>query len=89
MDAAAEPALPRPVLLDAPLAGLLLRPLRPDDGGSAWSAYTDVLTTGHLLSTVRQSFEIAGLSFALMLLLGFPLAYLIRFRMPPQRGCPC
>ena len=72
----------------APLAGLLLRPLRPDDGGSAWSAYTDVLTTGHLLSTVRESFEIAGLSFALMLVLGYPLAYLIRFRMPPHARLP-
>jgi spermidine/putrescine transport system permease protein len=72
----------------APLAGLLVRPLSPDDGGSAWSAYTDVLTTGHLLSTVRQSFEIAGVSFALMLVLGYPLAYLIRFRMPPHARLP-
>lgn len=67
-----------------PLGGLLVRPLQPDDGGSAWSAYADVLRTGHLLSTVRQSFVIAGLSFGAMLLLGYPLAYLIRFRIAPQ-----
>jgi spermidine/putrescine transport system permease protein len=67
----------------APLAGLLVRPLQPEDGGSIWSAYTDVLGTGHLLSTVRQSFEIAGLSFVAMLLLGYPMAYLIRFRVSP------
>jgi ABC-type spermidine/putrescine transport system permease subunit I len=72
----------------APLAGLLVRPLHPDDGGSAWSAYADVLRTGHLLDTVRQSFEIAGLSFGLMLLLGYPLAYLIRFRIPPHARLP-
>jgi spermidine/putrescine transport system permease protein len=72
----------------APLAGLLVRPLRPDDGGSVWSAYAEVLTTGHLISTVVQSFEIAGLSFVLMLLLGYPLAYLIRFRMPPHARLP-
>ncbi|GAA2134578.1 ABC transporter permease [Nocardioides bigeumensis] len=72
----------------APLAGLLVRPLQPDDGGSAFSAYERVLTTGHLLKTVGQSFEIAGLSFGLMLLLGYPLAYLIRFRVPPQWRLP-
>jgi spermidine/putrescine transport system permease protein len=72
----------------APLAGLLARPLQPEDGGSAWTAYQDVLRTGHLLSTVRQSFEIAGLSFGLMLLLGYPLAYLIRFRVPPHARLP-
>ncbi len=72
----------------APLAGLLVRPLQPDDGGSAWSAYQDVLSTGHLLTTVRQSFVIAGLSFGLMLALGYPLAYLIRFRMPPHARLP-
>lgn len=72
----------------APLAGLLARPLSPDDGGSAWSAYQEVLTTGHLFKTVRQSFEIAGISFALMLLIGFPMAYLIRFRMPAHARLP-
>jgi putrescine transport system permease protein len=72
----------------APLAGLLVRPLQPDDGGGALSAYQQVLTTGHLLKTVRQSFEIAGLSFGLMLLLGYPLAYLIRFRVPPHWRLP-
>lgn len=71
-----------------PLAGLLVRPLQPDDGGSALDAYRSVLGTGHLLGTVRQSFEIAGLSFALMLLLGYPLAYLIRFRIPPHARLP-
>lgn len=72
-----------------PLVGLLLRPFRPEDGeGSALSAYQEVLGAGHLMTTVRQSFEIAGLSFALMLLLGYPLAYLIRFRIPPHARLP-
>lgn len=71
-----------------PLANLLVRPLHPDDGGSTWSAYQEVLTTGYLLSTVRRSFEIAGISFAIMLVVGFPLAYLIRFRMPPSARLP-
>jgi ABC-type spermidine/putrescine transport system permease subunit I len=72
----------------APLVGLLARSVRPDDGGSMWSAYDKVLGTGHLLDTVRQSFEIAGLSFGLMLLLGYPLAYLIRFRVQPHWRLP-
>jgi spermidine/putrescine transport system permease protein len=72
----------------APLAGLLARSVRPEDGGSVWSAYRQVLGTGHLLGTVRQSFEIAGLSFGLMLLLGYPLAYLIRFRIRPHLRLP-
>jgi ABC-type spermidine/putrescine transport system permease subunit I len=72
----------------APLAGLLARSVRPEDGGSVWSAYDKVLGTGHLLGTVRQSFEIAGLSFGLMLLLGYPLAYLIRFRVRPHMRLP-
>jgi spermidine/putrescine transport system permease protein len=72
----------------APLAGLLLRPFQPEDGGSAMSAYEEVLGAGHLMTTVRQSFEIAGLSFALMLLLGYPLAYLIRFRVRPHSRLP-
>ena len=72
----------------APLVGLLARSVRPEDGGSVWSAYDKVLGTGHLLGTVRQSFEIAGLSFSLMLLLGYPLAYLIRFRVRPHMRLP-
>jgi len=72
----------------APLAGLLVRPLRPEDGGTTWSAYENVLGAGYLIDTVRQSFEIAGLSFVLMLLLGYPLAYLIRFRVPPHARLP-
>jgi spermidine/putrescine transport system permease protein len=72
----------------APLVGLLARSVRPDDGGSMWSAYDKILGTGHLLKTVGQSFEIAGMSFGLMLLLGYPLAYLIRFRVRPHWRLP-
>jgi spermidine/putrescine transport system permease protein len=71
-----------------PLGNLFVRSFQPDGGSSIWSAYKGVLQTGDLLSTVRQSFVIAGLSFAIMLLLGFPLAYLIRFRMPPHMRLP-
>jgi len=71
-----------------PLGGLLVRSFQPEEGGSIWTAYREVLGTGHLLDTVRQSFEIAGLSFALMLVLGWPLAYLIRFRVPPHARLP-
>jgi spermidine/putrescine transport system permease protein len=72
----------------APLVGLLARSVRPDDGGSMWSAYDKILGTGHLLKTVGHSFEIAGMSFGLMLLLGYPLAYLIRFRVRPHWRLP-
>jgi len=72
----------------APLVGLLARSIRPDEGGSMWSAYDEVIKTGHLLGTVRQSFEIAGMSFGLMLLLGYPMAYLIRFRVRPHWRLP-
>jgi len=71
-----------------PLANLFARSFQPEDGGSMWSAYRGVLQTGDLLSTVRHSFVIAGLSFGIMLLLGFPMAYLIRFRMAPHARLP-
>jgi spermidine/putrescine transport system permease protein len=71
-----------------PLGNLFARSVQPDDGGSMWSAYRGVLQTGDLLGTVRHSFMIAGLSFGIMLVLGFPMAYLIRFRMPPHARLP-
>lgn len=71
-----------------PLGNLFARSFQPDDGGSTWSAYRGVLQTGDLLSTVRHSFVIAGLSFGIMLLLGFPMAYLIRFRMAAHARLP-
>jgi spermidine/putrescine transport system permease protein len=72
----------------APLAGLLLRSFGGETHGGVWSAYSQVLHHGHLLSTLRQSFVIAGVSFGLMLVLGYPLAYLICFRMRPAAQLP-
>lgn len=71
-----------------PVVLLLVRAFRPEDGGSTFSAFTSVFSEGHLLGTIRQSFEIAGLSFGLMLLLGYPLAYLICFKLSQRLQLP-
>jgi len=52
------------------------------------SAYGAVLTGGGLTTTLQRSFEIAGISFGLMVLLGYPLAYLICFRTKPKWQMP-
>jgi spermidine/putrescine transport system permease protein len=72
----------------APLITLLVRSFRAEPGQGPMSAYKAALTGGELATTLQQSFEIAGISFALMLLLGYPLAYLICFRTKPKWQMP-
>jgi ABC-type spermidine/putrescine transport system permease subunit I len=72
----------------APLAGLLARPFLPEDGRSVWSAYHEVLAESHILGTTWQSFEIAGISFLIGLAVGYPLAYIIRFRLSERAQLP-
>ncbi|MCW2857854.1 MAG: potB 3 [Marmoricola sp.] len=75
-------------LFYVPVVLLLVKAFQPDNGGGAFSAFTSVFSEGHLLGTIRQSFEIAGLSFGLMLLLGYPLAYLVCFKMQQRFQLP-
>jgi spermidine/putrescine transport system permease protein len=71
-----------------PLFALLVRSLRPGHGQHWWSAYSQILNQGDLLPILRQSFTIAGITFVAMLLIGYPLAYIITFRMKRSSHLP-
>lgn len=72
----------------APLVALLARSFAPDEDGKPWVAYEHLLTQGHLTTALKQSFEIAGMSFGAMLLVGYPIAYLVCFRMKQRWQLP-
>ncbi len=71
-----------------PLFALLVRSLHPGHGLHWWSAYHQILSQGDLLPILRQSFTIAGLTFLIMLVIGYPLAYIITFRMKKSAHLP-
>jgi spermidine/putrescine transport system permease protein len=70
-----------------PLFALLVRSVRPAHG-HWWSAYSQMLSQGDLLPILRQSFTIAGITFVAMLLIGYPLAYIITFKMKRSSHLP-
>lgn len=71
-----------------PLFTLLIRSFNPEGSGEVWTAYQSILSQGQFVTTLKQSFAIGGLAFGVMLLLGYPLAYLICFKMKPRLHLP-
>ena len=71
-----------------PLFALLVRSVRPGHGAHWWSAYSQMFTQENLWPILRQSFEIAGITFGSMLIIGYPLAYIITFRMKKSWHLP-
>jgi spermidine/putrescine transport system permease protein len=71
-----------------PLFALLVRSFRPGHNQPWWGAYHQMLSDGHLASTLGQSFEVAGITFVSMLIIGYPLAYIINFRMKKSWQLP-
>jgi len=75
-------------LFYVPLLALLVRSFDPEGGGDAWTSYESILSQGQFAATLKQSFEIGGIAFGIMLLIGYPLAYLICFKMKPRLHLP-
>ena len=76
--------IPLAVFFYGPLSGLLVQSLgpastRPADA-FALSSYLKLIGEPSFLSVVGNSFYIAGTAFLIMLAIGYPLAYLIAFR---------
>lgn len=71
-----------------PLFALLVRSVRPGAGQHWWSPYSQMVTQGDLLPILSQSFTIASIAFVSMLVIGYPLAYIITFRMKASWHMP-
>ena len=72
----------------APLLGLLIQSLEPASERATdahfLSSYTRLLFQPSFWQVAQNSFWVAGIAFAIMLAIGYPLAYLLAFRV--QRG---
>jgi spermidine/putrescine transport system permease protein len=76
------------LLFYAPLFGLLVQSLGPSGpnltGEAPLGTYAKLLGQSSFWLVVQNSFFIAGLAFAIMLVVGYPLAFLLAFRI--RRG---
>jgi spermidine/putrescine transport system permease protein len=76
------------LLFYAPLLGLLVQSLGPSgstvSGGAPFASYAKLLAQSSFWLVVQNSFFIAGSAFAIMLLVAYPLAYLLAFKI--RRG---
>ena len=86
--------LPLPIIVlavffYAPLFGLLFQSLGPSKPGATGelplSTYGSLLSQGSVWSVTQNSFFVAGMAFAIMLAIGYPLAYLLAFRVGRRR----
>jgi spermidine/putrescine transport system permease protein len=72
----------------APLFGLLVQSLGPPSPGlsdqAPLASYGEILGQSSFWLVVQNSFFIAGLAFAVMLVVGYPMAYLLAFKI--RRG---